>query len=70
MRKAVFGLVMAGSLIIGISGCREEKKEVEDKDAIERAGDEAGEGVDRAAEEVKGAYKDVKEEVDGETDDN
>lgn len=70
MRKFVFGLVMVGSLIFVNSGCRDEKREVEDKDTIERVGEEAGDGVDRAAEEVKGAYKDVKEEVDGQTDDN
>ncbi len=70
MRKKVFGLVMVASLVFGISSCREEKKDVEDRDAIERASEEAGDGIDRAAEEVKGAYKDVKEEVDGQTDDN
>ncbi|MGY8916573.1 MAG: hypothetical protein ACKVJF_16000 [Flavobacteriales bacterium] len=70
MRKTVFGIIIVGSLIFGISSCREDKKEVEERDTIERAGEEAEDGVDRAAEEVKGAYKDVKEEVDGETDDN
>ena len=70
MRKTVFGLVMVATLVFGISGCREEEKEVEDRDTIERASEEVGDGVDRAAEEVKGAYKDVKEEVDGQTDDN
>lgn len=70
MRKVIGSIMMIGFLIFGLSSCREDKKEMEEKNGIERAGEEIGDGVDRAGEEVKGAYKDVKEEVDGQTDDN
>lgn len=70
MKKNVIKLLMACSLVLVLASCREEKKEVEREETMERVEEEAEGGVERAAEEVKGAYKDVKEEVDGQTDDN
>ncbi|MEJ1222707.1 hypothetical protein [Sediminicola sp. 1XM1-17] len=70
MRKNVIKILMISSLVIVFGSCREERKEVEGKETMEKVEGESERGVKRAAEEVKGAYKDVKEEVDGETDDN
>ncbi len=71
MKKSIFmmPLLLVASIIL--AGCRETKPPKEDQQGeIERVVDEAEDGVKRAGEEIKGAYKDVKEEVDGETDDN
>lgn len=70
MRNSKLFLVIALSVVMFAGACREQKEVKEDKGTLERAADEAEEGVERAAEEVEGAYDDVKEELDAETDDN
>ena len=71
MKKSIFILSVLFITTISFSGCRETKAiKEEPKGDMERAVDEAEDGVKRAGEEIKGAYKDVKEEVDGSTDDN
>ncbi len=71
MGKSIYSLLVTLFILCAIWSCRETKTtEKEVKGDVERAVDEAAEGIERAGEEVKGAYKDVKEEVDGGTDDN
>lgn len=70
MKRTNLLFIFAIASTMFIASCREQKEVKEDKGTLERAADEAEEGVERAAEEVEGAYDDVKEELDGETDDN
>lgn len=71
MKKTLFMMPLLFVAAIILTGCRETKPPKEDQQGeIERVADETEDGVKRAGEEIKGAYKDVKEEVDGETDDN